>query len=383
MKRVLFITDYFRPEPGGLEGLFVGIARHWPRDAMEVIVTARNRDYLSAPDDRERFDHAEDYGVFRRSPFAKGGFLGTRLNPDFSTLLSQRLESFSPNHVILGQISRSAVMVLKVLARYGLPYSVFLNGGDFKNKLGYLNFRERGIVLGARNVFTLSRYLARGARGFGIPEEKITVIPAGMEPRWKSSGRGKTLPKELRERIGKKTVLVGVGPFVPRKGLDQAVEALHQLPDLHERLHLVLAGSGPEFPYLQELVRIRGLEQHVTMTGFLDDEILGSLMRRADVFVQPGAEREDDIESMGTALMEAAWFGMPTIVGNVGGVEEIVKDGVSGFVVEAGKGKSLAEKIRELTVSERLKTRMGKNAREIAQKEYDMSRTCAAILSRI
>ena len=86
---------------------------------------------------------------------------------------------------------------------------------------------------------------------------------------------------------------------------------------------------------------------------------------------------------MGTALMEAAWFGMPTIVGNVGGVEEIVKDGVSGFVVEAGKGKSLAEKIRELTVSERLKTRMGKNAREIAQKEYDMSRTCAAILSRI
>ncbi|MCB1318890.1 MAG: glycosyltransferase family 4 protein [Leptospiraceae bacterium] len=379
MKRVLLVTDYFRPEPGGLEALFTGIARHWSGN-IEVLVTSNKSHYMCTEDDRHRFDTGEDYPVHRVGPInTRRWFLRGR-----SRLVEQfrsAVERTQPEHILFGDF-QSTRFLGSTAESLGLPYSLFLNGSDLKNRLGFFQFTDRRLALGARNVFTISRYIARGARGFGVREDRIVVIPPGFEPRWPRSKR-ESVPDFLEQRIKRKTILLGLGPFVPRKGLDVAIESLAMVRDLAPRLHMVLVGSGPEFPYLQELIRVRQLEQMVTLTGFLQDRMLATIMQRAHVLIQPGCEREDDVESLGTVFMEAAWFGMPVLAGRIGGVEEIVRHGVSGFVVEPGNVSELSDRIRQMTESEKLRQRFGKNARDIARRDFDMARTCSAIEMRI
>ena len=389
MKRVLLVTDFFRPEPGGLEGLFTGIMRHWEVGRMEVVVATGEAHYITPKDDLKLFDSNEAYPVFRNTPrpaALRHYFKGNR-EQNFENFVRERIEQFEPEHILLGQVSESSRLARFALAEFNLDYSIFLNGRDFKNRLGFFNFKDRQLVLKARNVFTLSRYLARGAREFGIQEDRITVLPPGIEVRWAENiqkrSRKRPLPDFLAQRVKGKVTLIGLGPLIPLKGFDLAIEAIHALQDLHKKIHLLLVGSGPEFSYLNELIRIRGLEHQVTLTGFLEDDVLARLMEHADIFLQPGADREDDVESLGTGLMEAAWFGLPSLVGKIGGAPEIVRHGISGYVIEPGNLNELSTRIRELASTPRLRQRMGKTAGEIAHSEFDMTRTCEAIATRI
>ncbi len=382
MKRVLLVTDFFRPEPGGIEGLFTGIARHWTPEDIEVIVTQDRQHAISADEAVRAFDANEDY-VVRREVVRPGSFLRRDSGaPRFTDVARGRIEAFSPDHILIADFNRSARVYAHAGSQMGLPYSVFLNGGDLKTKLGFLNFGERRMALGARNIFAVSRYIARDARGYGIPEDRIAVIPPGFESRWSPRNREK-IPEEIAARIKDRTLFVGLGPLVPRKGFEYALEAMNRLRGLAGRIHLLIVGSGPEFFYLQQLVRIHNLESLVTMTGFVSDALLYTLLQQADVMLQPGKAMDDDVETLGMAYMEAAWLGIPVIAGKLGGAEEIVRHGVSGFVIEPGDVSELANRIQELAESEKLRYRLGKTARDIARREFDMERTCFAIASRI
>ncbi|HMW61764.1 MAG TPA: glycosyltransferase, partial [Leptospiraceae bacterium] len=249
MKRVLLVTDFFRPEPGGIEGFFTGIARRWHAPSLDVVVTLTEGEYLSTPEERLAFDRSEPYPVHRISP--GGRFSRHDL---FDRFIQDRLAQFVPRHIVFGNVSRGTMRTASIARDAGMHYSVFIPGTDLAKKLGFLNFLERRFVMGARNVFTLSRHLARSAMEAGIPEDRIVVIPPGLELRWNRFKRF-TVPQEIYEKIKGKTVLVSVGPFVQRKGLDTAIEAMNRLkgPEADRRqLHLLLIGSGPEHAFLEE-----------------------------------------------------------------------------------------------------------------------------------
>ncbi|HNE22497.1 MAG TPA: glycosyltransferase family 4 protein, partial [Leptospiraceae bacterium] len=322
---------------------------------------------------------SEPYPVHRISP--GGRFSRHDL---FDRFIQDRLAQFVPRHIVFGNVSRGTMRTASIARDAGMHYSVFIPGTDLAKKLGFLNFLERRFVMGARNVFTLSRHLARSAMEAGIPEDRIVVIPPGLELRWNRFKRF-TVPQEIYEKIKGKTVLVSVGPFVQRKGLDTAIEAMNRLkgPEADRRqLHLLLIGSGPEHAFLEELIRIRGLESYVTLTGFLPDDQLAAVLGLAHIFVQPGTGGKDT-ESMGTSLMEAAYFGIPAIAGKTGVFEEIVRHGVTGYLFEPGNVDELCRAILDIAGSDRMQLKLGRNARDIAGKEFDLARTCAAIQARI
>ncbi|MBX7058790.1 MAG: glycosyltransferase family 4 protein [Leptospirales bacterium] len=381
MKRIALVTDYFRPEPGGLEGLFTGIARRWAADDVAVIVTREAGGALVAAEEIERFDAGEGYRIIRRSRSKSRWSQLRRAREDLAEARAL-LEQLRSEHVLLADLSGSSVLFARAATGLSIPYSVFLNGGDLRTRLGFLNFPERRLVQNARNVFTVARFIARDARSFGVREDRLIVAPPGFEPRWPVRKRSK-LPEDLAARIGDRTLFVGLGPLLPRKGFDYALQALQRLRGLANRMHFLIVGSGPEYIYLQEIIRLQGLESMASMTGFLPDATLYAVLQRADVILQPGSVREDDVETLGAVFMEAAWLGLPSLAGRLGGVEEIVRHGVSGFVVEAGNVAEIAERMEQLVASERLRYQLGKNARDIARSEFDFERTCFAISSRL
>lgn len=378
MKRVLLVTSFFRPEPGGPEGLFTGLARSWDPKQLHVLVTAAPEAYLRDATSRYRFDQGQPFTIERFAP--RTDVMGSDVV--FEQRARELIERLAPEHILFGDIGPVSRLVLRAVQR-SVPYSVFLNGADLKNNLGFFKFRARRFVLNARNVFVLSQFMARSTQGFGIAEERISVIPPGIEPSAKPARAGQLPAQWLRSSKGK-TVFVAAGPFLPRKGLDLIVEAVYLLSAaVRNRIHVFLLGSGPDFTYVQELIRIRGLESSLTMSGFVSDAWYHSMLKRSDVFLQPGREREDDSAGLGTALMEAAHHGLPCIAGSLAGVPERVRDGVSGYLIEPGNPTALAKKMTDMVEHPKAISRLGRNAREIATRDYDFARTLAAVVGRI
>jgi glycosyltransferase involved in cell wall biosynthesis len=136
-------------------------------------------------------------------------------------------------------------------------------------------------------------------------------------------------------------------------------------------LRLTLVGDGTDRPELERMARRHG--DAVRFAGFLDQTAVADTLREADALVLPSFA-----EGVPVVLMEAMASGKPVIATQVGGVSELVEDGVSGHVVPPGDAASLAEAIIALADPGR-RVRMGAAGRERVVTEFDIRIEAARI----
>jgi len=216
-----------------------------------------------------------------------------------------------------------------------------------------------------RKSVVLNEPLKRKLIEKGIPEEKLEVIPNGVNV------EDFEVSKEEVERVRKKYGLEGVvvmfaGTVTPRKGVFELIRAAEILNN-KDVLFLIVGNLNLDREYAQkvmEYARIKGI--NAKFTGFVPYEDLKALYSACDVFVLPSFE-----EGHGIALTEAMASEKPLIGSNVGGIPMQIKDGWNGFLVEPGNEKQLAEKIEYLIENEEERAIMGKNSRKLAKEEFD------------
>jgi glycosyltransferase involved in cell wall biosynthesis len=160
-----------------------------------------------------------------------------------------------------------------------------------------------------------------------------------------------------------------VGRLTPHKGVDRLIEAL---PDDAE---LRVAGStghdrnAPERDY-PNLLRRLAAQRRVQFLGTVPDGDLPALYRQAQVFALPSVHqtcygRHIAIsELLGLAAIEAMASGTPVVASTIGGLPEVVEDGVTGFLVAPGDVNELRGRLAQLLSDRRLAARLGRNARE-------------------
>lgn len=151
--------------------------------------------------------------------------------------------------------------------------------------------------------------------------------------------------------------LVGlVGYLVAQKQPQHAVEALASLRRAGTDAHLVVAGSGPLSGALATRAAELGLREHVSLLGHRDDvaQVLGAL----DALVLTSAS-----EGIPGIVVEAAMAGCPVVTYPLGGVAEVVDDGVTGVVLGQGDPDALAEVLRDLLGDPVRRAAMGVAAR--------------------
>ena len=214
---------------------------------------------------------------------------------------------------------------------------------------------------------TVSQYSARELRA---PPAKTHIVYGGADP-----ARYQPDPA-----MGRRGVLF-VGRLTPHKGVDVLVRAL---PDGAE---LTVAGSEghdrelPEREY-PALLRRLASGRRVTFLGAVDDEELPRLYRSAAVLVLPSVERTcfgrhiAVSELLGLVALEAMASGTPVIASRIGGLPEVVVDGVTGYLVEPGDESALRDRLRELLADRETAARMGLNARERVVEDFTWDR-CA------
>ncbi|MCB1275569.1 glycosyltransferase family 4 protein, partial [Prosthecobacter sp.] len=217
-----------------------------------------------------------------------------------------------------------------------------------------------------RHVF---RHLARHLRAFipvsdavkaslleiGIPENKIHVIHNGIkDPVGTESTRGRSWQGG---RIGV------VGQIGEWKGHQNLLEAFGAIAGSHPDAELHLFGTGEQdfTKRLRQRAEQLGVGGRMVWHGFLSDR--RQIYECIDLCAVPSRTADP----LPTVAIEAAFFSLPVVASRIGGLPEIVEDGVSGFLHEAENQTELATHLQTLLSSEELRKRMGAAARRRAQ----------------
>jgi len=151
---------------------------------------------------------------------------------------------------------------------------------------------------------------------------------------------GKT--PEYRD-LPKVPVIGAMGVFRRKKGFHVFIEALAILKKENVKFKAVIAGKGQLYPYLQYLRRNLDLKDELTIRGWVGNEERDDFVDGIDLYVLPSRT-----ETFGMVVVEAMARMKRVIATKCGGPEEIITDGVNGYLVEKQNPEALAVKLKEI-----------------------------------
>lgn len=201
------------------------------------------------------------------------------------------------------------------------------------------------------------------------PQEKMVKIYSGIE--LEQFQRPMDVA-EVRWLLGwpPDAVIIGeVAKLWAGKGHDVLLHAFAQLHAEFPQARLLFIGEGEEQPALEALSQELDLTSVVRFLGFRQD--VPTLTQVIDVAVLPSL-----FEGMGRAVLEAMACGKPVVASRVGGLVELVDDGVNGFLVPPADTVALVSALRQLLQEEGLRVRMGQAGRRKVTEQFD-----AAVMS--
>lgn len=340
-RRPALFASSFHPHIGGVEEAVRQLTQeHRRRGSSPVVLTNRYPKDLPA---RAVYEGQE----VLRHPFRvpeptlrqMGGWLvhGRRTQHQIDRQLRER----ACDLVHVQCVSSNGRYALGASRRLDLPLVVTMQGEltmdatDVYARSRQLRRTWRQLLDGAQAVTACSAHALREAeRVYGKPfGARGRVVYNGIRP---EDFIGQ--PKARRSR----PYVLGLGRFVHQKGFDVLLRAFAQLGSAVRDVDLVLAGDGPARAELEKLADDLRLDGRVHFPGRVDHAGAVELLQGAEVFVLPSRH-----EPQGIVLLEAMAAGAPVLAHAVGGVPEVVKDGVNGLLYEGGP-EQLAERLLPL-----------------------------------
>lgn len=171
----------------------------------------------------------------------------------------------------------------------------------------------------------------------GVDPRKVVAIPAGVDLAEFAAARA----DRVRGQLGPGGPLIGsVAMFRGSKGHDLLLQAFAAVRGEFPESRLVLVGDGIRRAWVESLARERAIEAWVTFTGFRED--VADLLAAMDCFVLASTRTEGVPQS----LLQALAAGVPVVASAVGGIPEVIEDGVTGLLVPPGDVPALAAGIR-------------------------------------
>lgn len=222
---------------------------------------------------------------------------------------------------------------------------------------------DRGLIAKEAHVFlTVSRETRRQMIEVeGIDPDLIRVLTNGI-PTPEPSGR------DVRQELGidPEALVVGtVCVFRPQKALQVFIRSAALLVSEFPNLNVIIAGEGPERVRLEALVNQLGLDERVFLVGQRTD--VSDVLATFDVAVS-----SSDYEGSPLAIIEYMAAAKSIVATRVGGVPDLIQDGVHGLLVEAQDAEGLASAVARLLREPDLRARMGEKARERQQAEFSI-----------
>lgn len=352
IKSILFVTYHFPPEVGGIQTRISEYVKQLGIMGINVRVI-----FLTAERDAFR-----EYSMGKAKVFVRSGHMRYFIS-NFRCLIAAATSSEADViHVFSGATTVFSFASL-VLARIMMRQPVF----SFFGTEGVLfdSFTEKAF-------FELSATVA-GKIATNTSAMK-TLVPKRFQRKTRLLyGGAAVLNVDKEEDQFNNTIeILFVGRLVASKGVDDLLSAFAIVRQTIPQARLTIVGNGALREDLEDQSARLGLANSVDFKGALYGRDLDRQYRKCKALVLPSKSVKHDAatEALGLVLIEAAMHGKALIGTNIGGIPEIIKDGINGFLVPQNNPQELARAIIKLLTNEDLRERMGARAFEIADAEF-------------
>lgn len=240
------------------------------------------------------------------------------------------------------------------------------NSGIHDETQRYINDTEWLLTYEATEVIVNSNYMKNEIqRLFGLPFDKINVIPNGINL---SNFTGIERDYDFRRQyaMDNEKIILYVGRLVYEKGVQHLIAAMPKILSNYNDAKLIIAGRGGMMDELRAEASSLGLNDKIYFTGYLNSKQVQKMYKCADVAVFPST-----YEPFGIVALEAMLAGVPTVVSDVGGLDEIVTHGVDGMKSYAGNANSIADSVTALLYDHQLATNVSKKAKQKVKDQFN------------
>jgi glycosyltransferase involved in cell wall biosynthesis len=224
-------------------------------------------------------------------------------------------------------------------------------------------------------LIAVSDYNALCDTTYGVvPRPRVTRIYNGVDLS-RTSG-DPCLFREGYKIPENRAIVLQVCWMIPEKGVEDLIEAARLVLLRNPNVQFVLAGEGACRREYMARAEAAGMADHFNWTGLIDDPLASGVYLAADVVCQLSRWQE----AFGWMNVEAMACGKPVIATRVGGIPEIIEDGVSGYLVNPRQPSEAADRVLRLLEDRQLRDKMGVCGRQAVEARFNLQRNVTQLL---
>ncbi len=222
----------------------------------------------------------------------------------------------------------------------------------------------------AKKIFATSRFLLKETEKYVTDHSKLVHIPFGIE-------KEKFHPV-LSSKNSNEVVIGSTKAFEPWYGILVLIEAFKMLVDEGmAHIRMMLIGKGSQEDLIRSKISEYGLDQIVKIIPPQPHENLKDFLNQMDIYVIPSLTQS---ETFGVAAAEASACALPVVGSRIGGIPEVVSDGVTGFLVEPGNVSQLKTALKKLIADPDLRLSMGQKGLKLMIDRYDWHKNVRSLI---
>lgn len=373
--KILMLTWEYPPRVvGGIARVVYDLSRTLLKDGHDVtVVTYKEGDAPAFEDDRGvKVYRVENYMIHSNN------FIDWIMQLNFNLIAkaSEIIAKEGPFDVIHAHDWLVAYAAKTLKDSYNIPIVATIhatesgrNSGIHDETQRYINDTEWMLTYEASEVIVNSNYMKNELqRLFGLPYEKINVIPNGVNLNL-FNGVERDYNFRRKYAMDNEKIILFMGRLVYEKGIQYLISAMPKILEGYHDTKLVIAGKGGMLDELKEQVNNLGISQKVCFAGYMNGKDVQKMYKAADISVFPST-----YEPFGIVALEAMLSENPVVVSDIGGLNEIVQHRENGMKTYCGNPNSIADSILELLYDHKLCAEITKKAKNKVRNEYNWSK---------
>lgn len=253
---------------------------------------------------------------------------------------------------------------------FRLPYIISLRGSDVPGYSDRFVLMYKFITPVIKLIWKYSAFVISnsiGLRDLALKsgtKKEIGIIYNGVDiEHFKPVSQGLALTGKAKPWTDSRFIITtGASRVTHRKGLNYLIGAVAKLIPKYPNIQVRIMGEGNAQEELENLAKTLKIEKNVEFLGRIPREETAPYYQEAGIFVLPSLN-----EGMSNAMLEALASGLPIISTDTGGADELIKEGINGYIVKFKDSADIAEKLEKLINSPELTGLMGIESRKIAE----------------
>ncbi len=373
--KILMLTWEYPPRVvGGISRVVYDLSRTLLKDGHEVtVVTYRDGDVPYFEDDKGVKVYRVDNYMINPNNFIDWIM---QLNFSMVAKVNELIAEQGNFDVIHAHDWLVANAAKTIKSSYGIPIVSTIhateagrNSGIHDETQRYINDTEWMLTYESSEVIVNSNYMKNELqRLFGLPYEKINVIPNGVNITL-FNGVERDYNFRRQFAMDNEKIILFMGRLVYEKGIQHLIAAMPKILQGYHDAKLVICGKGGMLEELKQQVNSMGISEKVYFAGYMQGKNVQKMYKAADVAVFPST-----YEPFGIVALEAMLSENPVVVSDIGGLNEIVEHKVNGMKTYCGNPNSIADSILEVLYDHKLCADMAKKAKSKVRNEYNWSK---------